>query len=75
MRAKALYRNGVLKLLEKVNLQEGEEVEIEIFTKKEEIEKAFNNLKKIIPSLDDSVEETVMDKYMDKEYALRKIGI
>jgi len=77
MRTKAIFEGGVLKLLEKVSLEEGEEIEIEIFPNEEKIEKVFKELEKIIPSLEDIVdtENISMNKYMNKEYALKKIGI
>jgi len=77
MRTKAIFEGGVLKLLEKVSLEEGEEIEIEIFPNEEKIEKVFKELEKIIPSLEDIVdtEQISMNKYMNKEYALKKIGI
>jgi predicted DNA-binding antitoxin AbrB/MazE fold protein len=76
-RTKAVYEEGVLKPLEKLSLKEGEEIEIEIFPREEKIKKAFKELEKIIPSLEGIVDtgEIHMDKYMDKEYGLKKIGI
>lgn len=41
----------------------------------EEIRKTFEELEKIAPGLDlDTVEVSGGDKYIDREYALRKIG-
>ena len=74
---KAMYEEGVLKPREKVSLKEGEEIEIEIFPIADKIEKAFKELKEVIPSLEGvaDMEEIRMNKYMDKEYGLKKIGI
>ena len=72
---KAMYEGGVLKPLEEVNLKEGEK--IEIFPDEERIEEAFKELEEIIPSIGDIVDisEISMNKYMDRDYALKKIGI
>jgi predicted DNA-binding antitoxin AbrB/MazE fold protein len=66
-----------LKPLEKIGLKEGEEIEIEIFPSEDKIEKAFKELEEIIPSLEGVVDirEVSMNKYMDKDYGLKKIGI
>jgi predicted DNA-binding antitoxin AbrB/MazE fold protein len=66
-----------LKPLEKIGLKEGEEIEIEIFPSEDEIEKAFKELEEIIPSLEGVVDirGVSMNKYMDKDYGLKKIGI
>jgi predicted DNA-binding antitoxin AbrB/MazE fold protein len=76
-RVKAMYEEGVLKPLEKIGLKEGEEIEIEIFPSEDKIEKAFKELEEIIPSLEGVVDirEVSMNKYMDKDYGLKKIGI
>ena len=72
-----MYEGGVLKPLEEVNLKEGEKIEIEIFPDEERIEEAFKELEEIIPSIEDIVDisEISMNKYMDRDYALKKIGI
>jgi len=77
IRVKAMYEGGVLKPLEEVNLKEGEKIEIEIFPDEERIEEAFKELEEIIPSIGDIVDisEISMNKYMDRDYALKKIGI
>ncbi|MCK4475878.1 MAG: antitoxin family protein [Methanophagales archaeon] len=77
IRVKAMYEEGVLKPLEKVSLKEGEELEIEIFPSEDKIEKAFKELEEVIPSLESIVDigEISPNKYMDKDYALKKIGI
>ena len=74
---KAIYEEGVLKPLEKIGLKEGEEIEIEIFPSEDKIEKAFKELEEVIPSLKGVVDirGLSMDKYIDKDYALKKIGI
>ncbi len=74
---KAMYEGGVLKPLEEVNLKEGEKIEIEIFPDEGRIEEAFKELEEIIPSIEDIVDisEISMNKYMDRDYALKKIGI
>jgi AbrB family looped-hinge helix DNA binding protein len=42
----------------------------------EDVHKAFSELEEIAPSLElDTVKVEGEDKYVDKEYALRKIGI
>ena len=76
-RVKAMYEEGVLKPLEKIGLKEGEKIEIEIFPSEDKIEKAFKELEEIIPSLEGVVDirEVSMNKYMDKDYGLKKIGI
>ena len=75
IRVKAMYEEGVLKPLEKVSLKEGEE--IEIFPSEDKIEKAFKELEEVIPSLEGVVDigRISMNKYMDKDYGLKKIGI
>jgi predicted DNA-binding antitoxin AbrB/MazE fold protein len=77
IRVKAMYEEGVLKPLEKIGLKEGEEIEIEIFPSEDKIEKAFKELEEIIPNLEGVVDirEVSMNKYMDKDYGLKKIGI
>ena len=77
IRVKAMYEGGVLKPLEEVNLKEGEKIEIEIFPDEERIEEAFRELEEIIPSIGDIVDisEISMNKYMDRDYALKKIVI
>jgi len=77
IRVKAMYEGGVLKPLEEVNLKEGEKIEIEIFPDEGRIEEAFKELEEIIPSIEDIVDisEISMNKYMDRDYALKKIGI
>jgi len=77
IRVKAVYEEGVLKPLEEVNLKEGEKIEIEIFPDEGRIEEAFKELEEIIPSIEDIVDisEISMNKYMDRDYALKKIGI
>lgn len=77
IRVKAMYEGGVLKPLEKVSLKDGEEIEIEIFPSEDKIEKAFKELEENIPSLEGIVDtgEISMNKYMDKDYGLKKIGI
>jgi predicted DNA-binding antitoxin AbrB/MazE fold protein len=72
-----MYEEGFLKPLEKVSLKEGEEIEIEIFLSEDKIEKAFKELKEVIPSLEGVVDirGISMNKYMDKDYGLKKIGI
>jgi predicted DNA-binding antitoxin AbrB/MazE fold protein len=77
IRVKAMYEEGVLKPLEEVNLKEGEKIEIEIFPDEGRIEEAFKELEEIIPSIEDIVDisEISMNKYMDRDYALKKIGI
>ena len=77
IRVKAMYEGGVLKPLEEVNLKEGEKIEIEIFPDEGRIEEAFKELEEIIPSIGDIVDisEISMNKYMDRDYALKKIGI
>ena len=77
IRVKAMYEGGVLKPLEEVNLKEGEKIEIEIFPDEERIEEAFKELEEIIPSIGDIVDisEISMNKYMDRDYALKKIVI
>jgi len=77
IRVKAMYEGGVLKPLEEVNFKEGEKIEIEIFPDEERIEEAFKELEEIIPSIGDIVDisEISMNKYMDRDYALKKIGI
>ena len=53
----------------------GNRVILEKFSQKE-IEEAVQRLREIIPNLDfDSVEVEDVDKYLDREYALRKIGL
>jgi predicted DNA-binding antitoxin AbrB/MazE fold protein len=76
-RVKALYEEGVLKLLDQVSLKEGEELEIEIFPGERSIEEVFKKLKKVLPQLGAVIDlaETSPDTYMDKEYVLRKLGI
>ena len=75
IRVKAMYEGGVLKPLEEVNLKEGEK--IEIFPDEGRIEEAFKELEEIIPNIGDIVDisEISMNKYMDRDYALKKIGI
>ena len=77
IRVKAMYEEGVLKLLGKVSLKEGEKIEIEIFPSEDKIEKAFKELEEVIPSLKGVVDtgEISPNKYMDKDYGLKKIGI
>lgn len=77
IRVKAMYEEGVLKLLGKVSLKEGEKIEIEIFPSVDKIEKAFKELEEVIPSLKGVVDtgEIIPNKYMDKDYGLKKIGI
>jgi len=77
IRVKAMYEEGVLKPLEKISLREGEEIEIEIFPSEDKIEKAFKELEEVIPSLESVVDigGISMNKYMDKDYLLKKIGI
>jgi Protein of unknown function DUF104. len=77
IRVKAMYEEGVLKPLEEVNLKEGDKIEIEIFPDEGKIEEAFKELEEIIPSIEDIVDisEISMNKYMDRDYALKKIGI
>jgi predicted DNA-binding antitoxin AbrB/MazE fold protein len=77
IRVKAMYEEGVLKPLEKIGLKEGEEIEIEIFPSEDKIEKAFKELEEIIPNLEGVVDirEVSMNKYMDKDYGLKKIVI
>ena len=77
IRVKAMYEGGVLKPLEEVNLKEGEKIEIEIFPDEGRIEEAFKELEEIIPSIGDIVDirEISMNKYMDRDYALKKIVI
>jgi len=77
IRVKAIYEEGVLKPLEKIGLKEGEEIEIEIFPSEDKIEKAFKELEEVILSLKGVVDirGLSMDKYIDKDYALKKIGI
>ena len=72
-----MYEEGVLKPLETIGLGEGEEIEIEIFPSENKIEKAFKELEEVIPSLEGvvDVEGIDMNKYMDKDYGLKKIGI
>jgi hypothetical protein len=42
----------------------------------EDIHKVFSELEEVAPSLElDTVEVESEDKYLDREYALRKIGI
>ncbi len=53
----------------------GDKVVLEKFSV-DSIYKAFDELKEIVPSLElDKVKVEGEDKYVDKEYALRKIGI
>jgi len=53
----------------------GNRVILEKFSQKE-MEEAVQRLRQIIPNLDlDSVEVEDVDKYVDREYALRKIGL
>ena len=77
VRVKAMYEEGVLKPLGKIGLKEGEEIEIEIFPSEDKIEKAFKELEEIIPSLQGVVDigAVSINKYMDKDYGLKKIGI
>ena len=77
IRVKAMYEGGVLKPLEEVNLKEGEKIEKEIFPDEGRIEEAFKELEEIIPSIEDIVDisEISMNKYMDRDYALKKIVI
>ena len=77
IRVKAMYEGGVLKPLEKVSLKKGEEIEIEIFLSEDKIEKAFKELEEVIPSLEGVVDKggISMNKYMDRDYGLKKIGI
>lgn len=77
IRVKAMYEEGVLKPLEKVSLKKGEEIEIEIFLSEDKIEKAFKELEEVIPSLEGVVDKggISMNKYMDRDYGLKKIGI
>jgi predicted DNA-binding antitoxin AbrB/MazE fold protein len=77
IRVKAMYEEGVLKPLEKVSLKEGEEIEIEIFPSEDKIEKAFKELEEVIPRLEGAIdiEGISINKYMDKDYGLKKIGI
>lgn len=72
---KAIYEEGVFKPVEKVSLKEG--AEIEIFPSEDKIEKAFKELEEVIPSLEDVIDtgEIIPNKYMDKDYGLKKIGI
>ncbi len=72
-----MYEEGVLKPLGKIGLKEGEEIEIEIFPSEDKIEKAFKELEEIIPSLQGVVDiwAVSINKYMDKDYGLKKIGI
>jgi predicted DNA-binding antitoxin AbrB/MazE fold protein len=77
IRVKAMYEEGVLKPLEKVSLKKGEEIEIAIFLCEDKIEKAFKELEEVIPSLEGVVDKggISMNKYMDRDYGLKKIGI
>ena len=70
-----MYEEGVLKPLEKIGLKEGEE--IEIFPSEDKIEKAFKELEGVIPSLEGIVDTRGIstNKYLDKDYGLKKIGI
>lgn len=53
----------------------GEKIVLEKFSS-DFIYRAFNDLEEIAPSLDfDSVSVELEDKYLDREYALRKIGL
>ena len=53
----------------------GDRIILERFSM-EDIHKAFSELEEIAPSLElDTVKVEGEDKYVDKEYALRKIGI
>ena len=72
-----MYEEGFLKPLEKVSLKEGQEIEIEIFPSDDKIEKAFKELDEVIPSLESVVDirGISMNKYMDKDYGFKKIGI
>ncbi len=76
-RVKALYEEGVLKLLDQVSLKEGEELEIELFPGERSVEEAFSKLKKVLPRLGAEIDlaENGPDRYMDKEYVLRKLGL
>lgn len=75
IRVKAIYEEGVFKPVEKVSLKEG--AKIEIFSSEDKIEKAFKELEEVIPSLEDVIDtgEIIPNKYMDKDYGLKKIGI
>ena len=77
IRVKAIYEEGVFKPVEKVSLKEGAKIEIEIFPSEDKIEKAFKELEEVIPSLEDVIDtgEIIPNKYMDKDYGLKKIGI
>lgn len=68
----ALGVRGEAKLVCKVV---GSKVVLESFSL-DEIERAFRRLSELVPSLDaDTVEVEGEDKYIDEEYALRKIGL
>ena len=77
IRVKAMYEEGVFKPVEKVSLKEGAEIEIEIFPSEDKIEKAFKELEEVIPSLENVIDTggISLNKYMDKDYGLKKIGI
>lgn len=56
MKTKAIYEKGTLKLLEKIDLKEGEEVEIEI--KKNIAEKTFGILHLEHEEIEEIIEDT-----------------
>ncbi|HDS46382.1 MAG TPA: DUF104 domain-containing protein [Methanomicrobia archaeon] len=76
-RVKAVYEDGVLKLLDRVSLKEGEELEIEIFPGERRMEEVFKKLEKVMPHLGAvlDIAETSPETHMDREYVLRKLGI
>ncbi len=56
MRTKAIYEEGVLKLLGKLNLEQGEEVEIEV--KKSVTERTFGLIKLEHDEIEEIIEDT-----------------
>jgi AbrB family looped-hinge helix DNA binding protein len=66
---------GMEREMEMVCRVVGDRIILEKFSM-EDIHKAFSELEEIAPSLElDAVKVEGEDKYVDREYALRKIGI
>lgn len=78
MRIKAVYRNDVLRPLEKLDLKEGEEVEITLRKYKPDLERKVEELDKYLSSNAPKPFVSELEKgykWFTEEYSLKKLGL
>lgn len=78
MKTKAIYEKGVLKLLEKLELGEGEEVEITLIPSRPNLEEKIEELDKYLSKNAPKPFVSRLDrgyKWLSKEYSLKKLGL